>query len=294
MTPLARRVWCRAALPAALNTSFVTTPIVSQALFGTVAPIRVIKMDFWMQSGAQYNDIYMIEKGTGNSARVLYYNGVANTLTVHAFYKARLVRAYMGASNDERRTARDAEITEAVPGDDVPLVALQNTSHGAPYHLVNTTLNLVGARDLATVQRVSDYFVMSKRFCGSFRTGYRPTSEYSCATRTLGTAVAVSGAAATPNMGAQTPSAALSMLLTHFNVRLGVWAPTPNRGSWRAGSSRLWPVYTIQELLSQTTDLQPFVYLTDGGHFDNTGAYSLIQRGCRFILIGDCGADPDE
>ena len=215
-----------------------------------------------------------------------------NTLTVHGFYKARLVRAYMGASNDERRTARDAEITEAVPGDDVPLVGLQNTSHGAPYHLVNTTLNLVGARDLATVQRVSDYFVMSKRFCGSFRTGYRPTSEYSCGTVSLGTAVAVSGAAASPNMGAQTPTAALSMLLTLFNVRLGFWAPTPNRGYWRAGSPRLWPVYTIQELLSQTTDLQPFSYLTDGGHFDNTGAYSLIQRGCRFILIGDCGADP--
>ncbi|HYC62951.1 MAG TPA: patatin-like phospholipase family protein [Thermoanaerobaculia bacterium] len=215
-----------------------------------------------------------------------------NTLTVHAFYKARLVRAYMGASNDERRTARDAEITEAVPGDDVPLAALQNTSYGAPYHLVNTTLNLVGARDLATVQRVSDYFVMSKRYCGSFRTGYRRTSEYSCGTVSLGTAVAVSGAAASPSMGAQTPSAALAMLLTLFNVRLGFWAPTPNRGYWRAGSSRLWPVYTIQELLSQTTDLQPFVYLTDGGHFDNTGAYSLIQRGCRFVLIGDCGADP--
>lgn len=71
-----------AALPAALNTGFVTTPIVSQALFGTVDPLRVIKMDFWMQPGAQFNDIYMIEKGTGGSARVLYYNGVANTLTV--------------------------------------------------------------------------------------------------------------------------------------------------------------------------------------------------------------------
>jgi len=124
------------------------------------------------------------------------------------------------------------------------------------------------------------------------RTGYRPTDEYSCGTVSLGTAVAVSGAAASPNMGSMTPSAALAMLLTLFNVRLGFWAPTPNRGYWRAGSARLWPVYTIQELLSQTTDLQPFSYLTDGGHFDNTGAYSLIERGCRFILIGDCGADP--
>ncbi|HEX6097301.1 MAG TPA: hypothetical protein VF432_13310 [Thermoanaerobaculia bacterium] len=215
-----------------------------------------------------------------------------NMLTVHAFYRARLVRAYMGASNDARRDARDAEITEAVPGDDVPLASLSNTMHGAPYHLVNTTLNLVGARDLATVQRVSDSFVLAKQHCGSLRTGYRPTREYSCGTVSLGTAVAVSGAAASPNMGAQTPSAALAMLLTLFNVRLGFWAPTPNQSYWRAASPRLWPVYTIQELLSQTTDLQPFSYLTDGGHFDNTGAYALIQRGCRYILIGDCGADP--
>ena len=216
-----------------------------------------------------------------------------NMLTVHAFYKARLVRAYMGASNDARAKATHAEITEAVPGDDVPLRYLKNTSHGAPYHLVNTTLNLVGARDLATVQRFSDYFVMSKLYCGSLRTGYRPTNEYACGTMSLGTAVAVSGAAASPNMGAQTPSSALVVLLTLFNVRLGYWAPTPNRTYWRAGAARLWPFYTIQELLSQTTDLLPFCYLTDGGHFDNTGVYSLIQRGCRLIVMGDCGADPN-
>ncbi len=216
-----------------------------------------------------------------------------NVLTIHAFYKARLVRAYMGASNDARADMKSAGITEAVPGDDVALVNLANTSHGAPYHLINTTLNLVGARDLATVQRFSDSFVMSKRFCGSLRTGYRPTHEYACGTMSLGTAVSVSGAAASPNMGAQTPSAALAMLLTLFNVRLGFWAPTPNRTYWRAGSARLWPFYTIQELLSQTTDLLPFCYLTDGGHFDNSGVYSLIQRGCRYILMADCGADPN-
>jgi hypothetical protein len=198
----------------------------------------------------------------------------------------------MGASNDARGRATDTDITEAVPGDDVALVNLANTSHGAPYHLVNTTLNLVGARDLATVQRFSDAFVLSKLYCGSQRTGYRPTDKYACGTMSLGTAVSVSGAAASANMGARTPSSALVMLLTLFNVRLGYWAPTPNRTWWRAGSARLWPYYTIQELLSQTTDLLPFCYLTDGGHFENTGAYSLIQRGCRTIVISDCGADP--
>ncbi|HEV7921769.1 MAG TPA: hypothetical protein VGR02_13350, partial [Thermoanaerobaculia bacterium] len=215
-----------------------------------------------------------------------------NALTIHGFYKSRLVRAYMGASNFARGQAHASEITDAVPGDDVPLVALANCRQGAPYHLINTTLNLVGGQDLATAQRSSDYFVMSKLYCGSLRTGYRPTEQYMCGAMSLGTAVSVSGAAASPNMGGQTPSAALAMLLTLFNVRLGYWAPTPNKSYWRSAAARLWPVYTFQELLSQTTDLLPFCYLTDGGHFDNSGVYSLIERGCRYILFADCGADP--
>ena len=60
--------------------------------------------------------------------------------------------------------------------------------------LMAALLNLVGARDLATVQRFSDSFLMSKLYCGSLRTGYRPTSEYACGTLSLGTAVSVSGA----------------------------------------------------------------------------------------------------
>jgi hypothetical protein len=215
-----------------------------------------------------------------------------NLLTMHGFYKARLIRAYMGASNVLRGKAKDADITDAVPGDDMLLTHLRNTERGAPYHLINTMLNLVGGSDLSTQARASDSFLMSKRFCGSSRTGYRPTDEYSCGSISLGTAVAVSGAAASPTMGAQSPSAALSALMTLFNIRLGYWAPTPSLSYWRSGAARLWPVYTLQELVSQTTDLLPYCYLTDGGHYENTGVYSLIQRGCNVIVAGECGADP--
>ena len=216
-----------------------------------------------------------------------------NALTIHAFYKARLIRAYLGASNAERRAATQADVTDAVPGDDVLLVDLKNTDHGAPYHLVNTMLNLVGGSDLSTQARASDSFLMSKLYCGSVRTGFRRTSEYACGSISLGTAVAVSGAAASPTMGAQTPSAALTILMTLFNVRTGYWTPTPNLSYWRSASTRLWPFYTLKELTAQTTDLLPYSYLTDGGHYENTGAYSLIERGCNLIVVGECGADPD-
>jgi hypothetical protein len=216
-----------------------------------------------------------------------------NLLTMHAFYKGRLVRAYMGASNVLRAKSKDSDISDAVPGDDMLLTQLRNTERGAPYHLINTMLNLVGGSDLSTQARNSDSFLMSKLFCGSIRTGYRATSEYACGSISLGTAVAVSGAAASPTMGAQSPSAALSALMTLFNVRLGYWAPTPSLSYWRSGSARLWPFYTLQELIAQTTDLLPYCNLTDGGHYENTGAYTLIQRGCNLIVVGECGQDPE-
>jgi hypothetical protein len=212
-----------------------------------------------------------------------------NMVSLHTFYKARLVRAYMGASNPDRATR---QITEAVHGDDILVKDLENCARGGPYHLVNTTLNLVGGRDLTTEQRSADHFVFSKLFCGSSRTGYRKTSAYMNGKLTLGTAVAASGAAASPNMGSKTPSAALSMLMAFLNVRLAFWAPTPSMNRWKEAQPRLWPFYLLRECLSQTNDLSPYCCLSDGGHFDNTGIYALAARGCRHIVVADCGARP--
>lgn len=76
------------ALPAALNTGFTTTPVVSRARFPATANNRILKMAFWLNPGEQFNDIYMIEKGTGGSAssngtaRILHYDYSADTLRV--------------------------------------------------------------------------------------------------------------------------------------------------------------------------------------------------------------------
>jgi hypothetical protein len=214
-----------------------------------------------------------------------------NRLSLHEFYRSRLVRAYLGASNNYR-SQQLKTIREVVEGDDVRLQDLRNCRRGAPYHLINTTLNLVGGRDLTTAQRSADAFILSKLYCGSSRTGYRDTREYMDGQLSLGTAVAVSGAAASPNMGSKTLTSSLAMLMTFLNVRLGYWAPTPNKKEWRENKARLWPFYMLREFTSQTNDLSTYCYLTDGGHFDNTGLYSLVERACRFIIVADCGADP--
>lgn len=268
-----------------------------------------------------------------------------NRLTLHAFYKERIIRAYLGASNPLRHR-REVEITDVADGDDLLLSSLSNTDKGAPYHLVNATLNLVGAQDLVTAQRSAASFIMSKIACGSMRTGYRKNAEeadqgdplhrrlqtvangfagiinegrkwicgvqrnshltadtgmpskslrmhaYMAGQLTLGTAVAISGAAVSPNMGSESPTAAVASLLALLNLRLGFWIPNPLQFRWTTAQARLWPFYTLRELLSNTNDLSSYCYLTDGGHFDNTGVYSLLERGCRLIVVADCGADP--
>jgi hypothetical protein len=214
-----------------------------------------------------------------------------NSLSMHGFYKERLVRAYLGASNVTRREEL-RDITETVEGDDVLLRELKNCQRGAPYHLINTTLNLAAGRDITTVQRSSAMFVLSKHSCGSARTGFRGTERYMSGRLSLGTAIATSGAAASPNMGSRTPSSSLAMLMTLLNVRLGYWTPTPNKDHWQSRQPHLWPFYMVREFLSQTNELSSYSYLTDGGHFDNTGIYSLVERGCRHIVAADCGADP--
>ncbi|MGZ5437085.1 MAG: patatin-like phospholipase family protein [Pyrinomonadaceae bacterium] len=214
-----------------------------------------------------------------------------NALSIHSFYRGRLVRAYLGASNPVREQKKK-EVTEAVEGDDVLLSDLQNCRRGGPYHVINTTLNLAGGRDLVTAQRSSAMFVLSKNYCGSFRTRYRKTSEYMGGELSLGTALAISGAAVAPNMGSMKTTASLAMLMTLLNVRLGYWAPTPNKDAWYSPQARLWPYYVLREFLSETTDLSSYCYLTDGGHFDNSGLYSLVERGCQYVLVVDGSADP--
>jgi hypothetical protein len=215
-----------------------------------------------------------------------------NALSLHTFYRSRLVRAYLGASNAARH-ARDRDIAEPDSNDDMPLAAVRNSRHGGPYPLINTTLNLVGGRDLVTAQRSAASFVLAPLHCGSRRTGFRDTATYMQGGLTLGAALATSGAAVSPNMGSATPSAALALLLAAFNIRLGLWVPTPDEVAWTMAQTRLWPYYLLRESLSQTNDLGTYCYLTDGGHFDNSGLYSLVERGCRYIILSDNGADYD-
>ncbi|MGH8247617.1 MAG: hypothetical protein ACREUU_14435, partial [Gammaproteobacteria bacterium] len=81
---------------------------------------------------------------------------------------------------------------------------------------------------------------------------------------------------------------------TLFNARLGWWLGNPaNRDmSWRQGPQvALIPI--VRELLGRTDEKGSWIYLSDGGHFDNLGLYEVVKRGCRYIVALDASADPD-
>ncbi len=233
-----------------------------------------------------------------------------NEFSLHHLYRNRLMRCYLGASNPGRLphpfTGFDA-------GDDLRLADLlpskvaQGKTPG-PFHLVNTTLNLVGGGELAWQKRRSASFTVSPLASGYefikrkgrplthrlAQAAYRPTDQYAAAGggMTLGTAMAISGAAASPNMGFHS-SAPLAFLMTIFNVRLGWWAPNPrDPHAWNQAGPRFGLLYLFRELLGRSNDRSRNVYVSDGGHFENLGLYELVRRRCRTIVLCDASQDP--
>jgi hypothetical protein len=115
------------------------------------------------------------------------------------------------------------------------------------------------------------------------------------ASETLGTWMAVSGAAAAPGLGSSTRPG-WATLLTVLGIRLGYWWDSRDRTKIvPRGSGRI-PKYShlLDELLARLPGSASRIqYLSDGGHSENTGAYALLAAGCKLIVLADCGADPD-
>jgi hypothetical protein len=78
-------------------------------------------------------------------------------------------------------------------------------------------------------------------------------------------------------------------------VRLGWWLGNPIKKKYTT-YDRQAPRFALLPLLAEmfgwTTDDRRYVYLSDGGHFDNLGLYEMVRRRCRFIVVSDAGCDP--
>jgi hypothetical protein len=221
-----------------------------------------------------------------------------NLFSAHSFYCSRLARTFLGAS---RLNRKPNPYTGFDPDDDLKLADLYNPAESIlqrPVHLINATLNVTGGEEMAWQTRRGTSFVFSPLFCGySARSSrgetlgtYRPTAEYGGSV-SLATAMAISGGAASPNMGFHT-SAPVAALLTVFNLRLARWCPNPTRDQWRRKEPRWWSAGPLfAELFGEARADSKWINLSDGGHFENLGIYELIRRRTAFIVVTDISAD---
>lgn len=221
----------------------------------------------------------------------------------HSFYRARLVRAYLGASNPCKPPSNPPGATLECEKDDHPLSSLPKTK---PIHLICCAANDLSSDPLQTLQRGAKSAVLS-------RLGFQVESHWTPwpkkkgteereARVTLGDAMTASAAAFNSHMGGRSLrlGQAATFLLGAIGLRLGLWLENPAAAAtslparlWTWTQRKLPGFLYVRELLGQSRAGSSWIHLSDGAHFENLALYELIRRHCQFIIASDCGADPD-
>lgn len=251
-----------------------------------------------------------------------------NRTSLYGLYKDRLSKAFLfdpdGARRDEYGDLRSFD----------PKLHKIDTNL-CPYPIVNAALNIEGSQYGNKRGRNADFFIFTPEYTGSDATGYvgtkrikkdpktllpgmdaqRTSQEKMDARRTsqekkeegtaldLGTAMTISAAAVSSNMGSLTIKP-LAFTLAFFNLRLGYWLENPRlrrneqpkmrpRDWLKAQLFRLHSIVLFSEMFSLIDENSPKIYLTDGGHIENLGVYSLLERRCKVIIAVDAEADPE-
>lgn len=220
-----------------------------------------------------------------------------NRSSFASFYAARLRKAYLGASNQDRidaRTAPDLELSS----DEIELAAYYDKGVLAPLHLINVTVNETTSKSSRVIQRDRKGKPLTVGPAGYVFVEGKPTEKASGypldqgEQLPLSTWMGISGAAFSTGMG-QHGSFGMSLLAALTNMRLGYWWNSPHRVGWRTASD-LVQSYLLRELRAdfEGTHTNRW-YLSDGGHFENMGVYELVRRRVSFIVASDNGADPN-
>ena len=244
-----------------------------------------------------------------------------NLSSLQSFYSARLTRAYLGASNGERFTgdANRLTVAEPLPKDNLMLKDFFEPRQGikaarlttvAPLHIINVTLNKTVDPAEQLVQRDRKGQPLAVLPFGFSVDGVMtPFVERKSASEIysvlgVGQWIGTSGAAFSTGIGRET-TLGMSLLMGIANVRLGIWwgsgygtRTTPYGLRWVTAG--IGAVFRTQTYLSYEFRARFFgmhrqwQYLSDGGHFENTGIYELLrgERRLGLIVASDNGADP--
>lgn len=232
----------------------------------------------------------------------LFFGFFVNTnyFGIGRMYRDRLMETFL----PDPETISSGEWDLANQADSARLSELCGENDPGPYHLINCNAVMVDSDEAKFRGRGGDSFMLSPLYCGSNATGWHDTREFIGNRMTLGTAMAISGAAANPNTGVSgrgpTRDRLVSFLMAFLGLRLGYWAWNPTAGGVRRfllsrvlRPNLLYPGI-VQGLFGQRLhDAAGYLELSDGGHFENTGLYELARRRLDVIIVSDAGADPN-
>jgi len=230
-----------------------------------------------------------------------------NTFAPHRYYRDRLCECFLAVPGKPQRTLAERGLDSLLHGacvkrteastsvgavKSLPLTSI-GVSPAAPYHLINAVLNAESGKNPELRGRNGDFFLFSRHYCGCPLTGYITTEKMQKANPgiDLGTAMAISGAAASTNMGSKTLKK-MRFLMTLFNVRLGYWMRRPGKNALPAPFNGPGPLYFFREMVGAVHERSHYVNLSDGGHIENLAAYELLRRQCKFIVCVDAGMEP--
>ena len=226
---------------------------------------------------------------------VLLFGDLTNW-SLHPFYKRRLSSVFAL----ERTLLPDGSIVarEARYDDPIPFTKLSSTK---PELIVCAAANVSDYGATPTNRHVTPFNfsrneIYAGRVLGTTDMGrYEETNGKRARDISVPAAVAMSGAALSPSMGKMSRWYA-TFLLAVANVRLGVWLPNPRavereRSGGRRVRRRAGPFYLLWELLGRNSYRHDYIYVTDGGHYENIGLVELLRRGCTEIYCFDASGD---
>jgi len=204
--------------------------------------------------------------------------------SIHRLYRKRLRRTFGVARDDAGALRTDGDKQVAWPdlpdiGPELVVCCAQQRNGIAPGGLPADTFT-ISKREV----RIGDVVTGTDEYLSKLPSDLQTE-------RFVSSWMATSGAAFASAMG-RLSQGSTNALMAAFNIDLGIWLPNPRLTS--DPDARFPKVrfgYLFKEILGWYDEADRFVFVADGGHWDNLGLVELLRRRCATIVCIDASGD---
>lgn len=276
---------------------------------GVVAPLMALLALINISFGGAHAGIGQNVAWVAIAAAVfftLYAAADLNAWSLHPFYRRKLATVFAvkrkNSQTVEALGPTEGKLSDYATGDGDPHGC---TTDARPELVVCAAANIsdIGATPTGR-EAVSFTFSGNRIAAPNSEMGWIETSEAEKRLSdrwtdlfTLPSAVAISGAAFAPSMGKATRPA-VRALMALANLRLGVWLPRldllKSQDQDLTFVDRPLAGYLFREIFGIHKQDAPFIYVTDGGHWENLGLVEALRRRCTEIYVFDAAGNPPD